>query len=134
MPQIADPAAGESRPNRIYAFSIAFVAAVGGFLFGYGLSIMGGAQLHLKDYFHLDPNSFGFADGFGFAVSSAMVGCMAGPIVGGWLCDLIGRKKSLILAALLFGREVKIFSRSVTTCHHQAYGTFSNGVLAYGSP
>jgi len=35
---------------------------------------------------------------------------------------------------LATAREVKIFSRSVTTCHHLVYGTFSNGVLAYGSP
>jgi len=94
-----DRAAEKTRPSIVYAFTIAFVAAVGGFLFGYDLNIIVGAQGYLADHFGVDRKSFGF----GFIVSSAMLGCMAGPIVGGWVCDRIGRKKSLILAAVLFG-------------------------------
>ena len=80
-----------------YAYLIAFVAAVGGFLFGYDLSIISGAQKFLRMHFDLSSGQFGFAMG------SALLGCMAGPIAGAWLCDRIGRRKSLIIAAILFG-------------------------------
>lgn len=58
---------------------------------------MSGAQIFLRDYFHLDAGQLGFA------VSSAMLGCMAGPILGAWVCDFLGRKKTLMVASLLFG-------------------------------
>lgn len=80
-----------------YAFLIAFVAAVGGFLFGYDLVIISGAQIFLKQQFHLSDEAFGFATG------SAGIGCMMGPFLGSILCDRIGRKKTLFLASLLFG-------------------------------
>jgi SP family arabinose:H+ symporter-like MFS transporter len=83
--------------NPWYPYCISFVAAVGGFLFGYDLLIMTGAQLFLKDYFHLDAGQLGFA------VSSAMLGCIAGPILGSWVCDSLGRKRTLVVASLLFG-------------------------------
>lgn len=76
---------------------VCFVAAVGGFLFGYDLGIISGAQLQLKSYFSLSE------DAYGQAVSSAILGCIAGPFLGAFLCDRIGRKRTLILAAILFG-------------------------------
>ena len=44
-----------------YAFLIAFVAAVGGFLFGYDLVIITSAQLFLRDQFSLNTDQFSFA-------------------------------------------------------------------------
>ena len=79
-----------------YAYFVAFVAAVGGFLFGYDLLIINGAQIFLRDYFHLTPGELGFA------TSSAILGCVAGPTLGASLCDRLGRKITLIIAALLF--------------------------------
>src|SRR5690606_19380407 len=38
----------------------------------------------------------------GFTVSAALVGCIIGAILGGFLCDCFGRKKTMMLAALLF--------------------------------
>jgi sugar porter (SP) family MFS transporter len=75
---------------------IATVAAVGGFLFGYDLSIISGAMLFLKPEFGLTP------DQVGLAIGSALLGCMAGPILGGTLSDRWGRKPTLIFAGLLF--------------------------------
>jgi sugar porter (SP) family MFS transporter len=75
---------------------IATVAAVGGFLFGYDLSIISGVMLYLKPQFGLTP------DQVGLAVGSALLGCMAGPILGGTLSDRWGRKPTLIFAGLLF--------------------------------
>ena len=74
------------------------VAAVGGFLFGFDLSIISGAVIFLQKEFQLSPNATGFA------VSSAVIGCMLGPLVlASGLSDRLGRKKVMILAALLFG-------------------------------
>ena len=75
---------------------IASVAAVGGFLFGYDLSIISGAMLYIKPEFGLDP------DQVGYAMGSALLGCMAGPLLGGVLSDRWGRKPTLIFAGLLF--------------------------------
>ena len=91
---VASPAI---RAGRFYAFSVAFVAAVGGFLFGYDLAIISGAQVYLREQFFLEGASFGFA------TSSAVLGCMAGPFLGAWLCDKIGRRQTLIFSVPLFG-------------------------------
>ena len=69
---------------------------MGGFLFGYDLSIISGAMLFLKPEFGLTP------DQVGLAMGSALLGCMAGPILGGTLSDRWGRKPTLIFAGLLF--------------------------------
>jgi SP family arabinose:H+ symporter-like MFS transporter len=83
--------------GKYYVFLVAFVAAVGGFLFGYDLSIISGAQQFIKEQFGLNSEQFGFAMG------SALIGCLSGPFIGAWSCDRLGRKKSLIFAAFLFG-------------------------------
>ena len=53
---------------------ITLVAATGGFLFGYDLSIISGALIFLEKHFELDST------GTGFAVSSAILGSIAGPL------------------------------------------------------
>jgi sugar porter (SP) family MFS transporter len=83
--------------GRLYAFLIAFVSAVGGFLFGYDLAIMGGANVYLREQFGLSPAMFGFT------TASAGLGCIMGPLFGGWFCDRIGRRTTLIVACLLLG-------------------------------
>ena len=40
-----------SEAPTIYVCLVSFVAAVGGFLFGYDLNVIAGAQIYLKDYF-----------------------------------------------------------------------------------
>ena len=78
-----------------YVFLVTLVAAVGGFLFGFDLAIISAANLYLKDQFHLSDAQLGFATG------SAAIGCVAGPFLGAWLCDAIGRKRTMIVACLL---------------------------------
>ncbi len=79
----------------LYVFVSSFVASVGGFLFGYDLAIMGGANEYLKKYFDLSDL------GFGFTTASAALGAALGPFLGGWLCDRIGRRGTLISASVL---------------------------------
>ena len=85
----------ESGRSSIYVFHVAFVAAIGGFLFGFDLGMIGAANVYLKDQFHLNDAQLGLATG------SAVLGCMFGPFLGAWLCDAIGRKTTLIVAAFL---------------------------------
>lgn len=85
---------GQSRRN-LYVFSIAFVAAIGGFLFGYDLALIGAANMYLKEQFQMTEQMFGFS------TASAALGCVFGPFLGAWLCDAIGRERTMIAAALL---------------------------------
>jgi sugar porter (SP) family MFS transporter len=75
------------------------VSAVGGFLFGYDLAIMGGAIVLLKKEFFLQDSPFLL----GLTGASAVLGCMAGPFFGAWLCDRFGRRLTLIAACVLLG-------------------------------
>lgn len=84
-----------SAPSRWYASAISFAAAIGGFLFGFDLGMIGAANIYLRDQFHLDDQQFGLA------TASAVLGCMFGPLLGAWLCDALGRKTTMIIAALL---------------------------------
>jgi len=83
--------------SRWFAFGVACVASVGGFLFGYDLAIVCGANLYLKEVFHLSSAEFGFATG------SAALGCILGPFAGAWMCDAIGRTRTMMVACALLG-------------------------------
>ena len=85
----------ETSPRSSYAFRVAFVAAIGGFLFGFDLGMIGAANVYLRDQFQLNDSQFGFA------TASAVLGCIFGPFIGAWLCDAVGRKRTMIIASLL---------------------------------
>jgi len=76
-----------------FVYLVAFVASFGGFLFGYNLLLMSGANIFLKPYFALNEAQFGFVS------ASGLFGCVFGPFFGGWLCDKFGRRASLMYAA-----------------------------------
>jgi len=65
---------GEPTHN-LYVFLVAFVAAFGGFLFGYDIYIIAGAGLFLKSQFSLSETMFGFT------TASATPGCIIGPFL-----------------------------------------------------
>src|SRR5262245_45294787 len=79
-----------------YVYRVTLVAALGGFLFGYDLSLISGAIIFLKQEFSLSPFWVGMVTG------SAILGCPFGPLAGIWIADSMGRKWSLMFAAALF--------------------------------
>lgn len=81
--------------GRWYVSTTAFVAAIGGFLFGFDLGMIGAANVYLRDQFQLSDAQFGLATG------SAVLGCIFGPFLGAWLCDALGRKTTMLVAAFL---------------------------------
>lgn len=79
-----------------YVFRISTVAALGGLLFGYDTAVISGAIGFLRTHFDLSPAYMGWA------ASSALLGCILGVAVAGVLSDRLGRKKTLLIAAVLF--------------------------------
>ncbi len=80
-----------------YVVLLTLVAALGGLLFGYDTAVVSGAIGFLQVHFGLDEIWKGWA------ASCALVGCMIGASIAGTLSDRLGRKKALLLAAVLFG-------------------------------
>lgn len=80
-----------------YVWTIAFIAALGGLLFGYDWVVIGGAKPFYEVYFHLTSEAL-----VGWANSCALLGCFAGSLLAGPAADHFGRKRLLVLAALLF--------------------------------
>jgi SP family xylose:H+ symportor-like MFS transporter len=82
--------------SKISTTRIASIAALGGFLFGFDTGVIGGAQLYFTEYFKLTPGQQGWA------VGSALYGCLVGALFAGYLTKAISRKHTLILSAVLF--------------------------------
>lgn len=86
------------RQNIRYLLQIMLVSAFGGLLFGYDWVVIGGAKIFYEPFFGL-MESAGLR---GWAMSSVLIGCLAGAWVSGAWSDRYGRKKMLILASALF--------------------------------
>ncbi len=95
-----------------YVFLITLVAALGGLLFGYDTGVINGAIGPLKAHFSLNPRQEGWAMG------CALLGCAIGAAGAGALSDRFGRKKVLVLSAILF------FVSAVGTAVPQTIATF----------
>ena len=80
--------------NQLLIFSTA--AALGGLLFGFDTGVISGAIHFIKIEFNLNAYQEGFA------VSNLMIACVIGALLAGPIADWTGRKKVLILCAVLF--------------------------------
>ncbi|RPJ01333.1 MAG: MFS transporter [Candidatus Aminicenantes bacterium] len=83
--------------NMRYIWGVTLVSAMGGLLFGYDWVVIGGAKPFYEKFFGLTTPSQ-----IGWAMSSALAGCLIGALVSGALSDRFGRKRLLILAGLFF--------------------------------
>ena len=97
--------------NLRYLWLVSLVAALGGLLFGWDWVVVGGAKPFFQRYFQLTTEA-----AIGWANSCALLGCLVGALVAGLLSDKFGRKRLLVLAALLF---------AVTSLGNALAGTFS---------
>ena len=88
--------------SRSYLISIVMVAVLGGLLFGYDTAVISGAEKGLQAFFK-EAQDFDYSDRWhGFTSASALIGCIIGSALSGLLATRLGRKKSLIIAGLLF--------------------------------
>lgn len=91
-----------SSGSKAYLISIVMVAVLGGLLFGYDTAVISGAEKGLQAFF-LNATDFVYTDAWhGFTCASALVGCIIGSAVSGYLASNWGRKKSLIFAGIMF--------------------------------
>ena len=82
--------------NKNYLLFIALSAALGGLLFGYDTAVISGAIGNLTAYFHLNPIETGWA------ISSALVGCLIGAFFSDFLSNKFGRRATMFITAILF--------------------------------
>ncbi len=84
------------KTKRINIYFITIVITLGGLLFGYDTGVINGTQFYFSKYFELTGAIKGFI------VSSALLGALFGAAISGLLSKRIGRKNSLLIAAVLF--------------------------------
>jgi SP family myo-inositol transporter-like MFS transporter 13 len=86
--------------TRNHTLLLTAIAALGGLLYGYDIGIIGTALLYLDKCIPMTENQVGLL------ASAIMIGQLASSIVGGSFADLMGRKKAMIVSALLFVASV----------------------------
>lgn len=86
----------EKQGNLFIIYIIAFVAALAGLLFGYDTGVISGAILFLKDQFHLTNQMEERI------VSAVLLGAVFGAALSGSMADKLGRRRSIVLTALIF--------------------------------
>jgi len=87
----------KSKGSILFVVSVCFVAALGGLLFGYDTGVINGSLKFVQLKFELSSPAMK-----GFAASSAILACIFGAAFAGALSDRLGRKKVLILSAVMF--------------------------------
>lgn len=81
-----------------YLLTISLISAMGGLLFGYDWVVIGGAKPFYEPFFGIVNNPVLQ----GWAMSCALIGCLTGSVLSGIMTDQFGRKKLLILSAIIF--------------------------------
>jgi len=97
MSAIAENDSTGARYNMGYVWAISLAAAMGGLMFGYDWIVISGTKPFYEKFFNLLT-----AWDEGWAMASALVGCLIGAVLSGSLSDRFGRKRLLILSALVF--------------------------------
>lgn len=89
-------AQGQVQRTPQFVYTLAFFAAIGGFLFGYDTGVVSGAMLLLQPEFELD------SVWEEMVVSATILFAAIFALVGGPLNDKIGRKAVTVVASLVF--------------------------------
>ena len=94
---IADPSQGGAQAKSpLYVLFLAAVAAISGFLFGFDTAVINSVLFFLRRQFSLSNIETEVA------ASALLLGCLLGAAGASLIGDRIGRRKSLLLAAILF--------------------------------
>ena len=91
-----EPQGPEDRGSLGYLVALCLVATLGGLLFGYDTGVNAGAIEFLEKHFELTSWTKGVAS------ACVLVGCMVGVAFAGLASDFLGRKKTMLLAGVLF--------------------------------
>jgi len=86
----------KGQDNMFIIYIIAFVAALAGLLFGYDTGVISGAILFLKDQFNLTSTLVERV------VSAVLLGAVIGAAFSGAMADRLGRRRSIVITAILF--------------------------------
>ena len=84
------------KKTAFYVIAITVVAAIGGLIFGFDTAIVAGATRYMKEQFSLNSLQEGWA------VSVVLIGCMFGAGLAGPASDRIGRRRFMLISAVLF--------------------------------
>lgn len=82
--------------NKAMTFFVCFLAALAGLLFGLDIGVIAGALPFIAKDFNVTPHQQEWI------VSSMMFGAAVGAVGSGWMSSRLGRKKSLMIGAVLF--------------------------------
>jgi len=86
----------ENKSNIGYVIFLSVVAALGGILFGYDTAVISGTTSDVAAQFGLTDISKGWY------VGCALLGSIIGVAIAGMLSDYLGRKKTMLISAVLF--------------------------------
>ena len=110
---------------KAYMFWVAFVASLGGLLFGFDTAVISGAERQIQAVFGLSD----FAHGF--TMATALIGTIIGALFCGKPAERYGRKKSLIVIGILYLISA-VFSGAIVNWYSFMFFRFMGG-LAVGA-
>ena len=110
---------------KAYMFWVAFVASLGGLLFGFDTAVISGAERQIQEVYGLSD----FAHGF--TMATALIGTIIGALFCGKPAERYGRKKSLIVIGILYLISA-IFSGAIVDWYCFMFFRFLGG-LAVGA-
>lgn len=93
----ASPPTGGREDPRTFLFRLTVIASLGGLLFGFDTGVIAGALVYLRESFHLTAVTEGLV-----VTSLLFPGATTGALLGGPIADRVGRKKSLVIAGVIF--------------------------------
>ncbi len=106
-------------------FWVAFVASLGGLLFGFDTAVISGAEKQIQAVYGLSD----FAHGF--TMATALIGTIIGALFCGKPAERFGRKKSLIVIGILYLVSA-VFSGAIVNWYSFMFFRFLGG-LAVGA-
>ena len=110
---------------------IAIVAALGGILFGYDTAVISGTTEVVKSQFGLTTG------GEGWYVGCALIGSIIGVLVAGMMSDFLGRKKTMLISAVLFSISAigcAVCADFTQLVIYRMVGGFGIGIVSIVSP